>query len=174
MTGDAKPRAPCRWRRSSLAALGIVAALTALPVRAQSSDELARLREEAAQLRQSLERLEARIHALETGQRDGHPAEESSTENAPASSASKAESAPASRPASVDASSLVTMKKNWSQVEAGTPEDRVRALLGEPQRVLRIDGNLVWYYAYPGVGRGSVFFNRDGKVSSTQSPSLGW
>jgi hypothetical protein len=50
----------------------------------------------------------------------------------------------------------------------------VRALLGAPEKVLRIDGALMWYYAYPGIGPGSVFFNASGKVSSRQSPRLGW
>lgn len=161
-------------RRPSLAAFGIALALAAASAWANPPDELARLREEAAQLRQSLDRLEARIQALETQQRDGHPAEKSSAENATAPPASKTESIPAPRTASIDASSLVTMKQNWAQIEAGTPEDKVQALLGKPEKMLRIDGNLVWYYVYPGIGRGSVFFNRDGKVSSTQSPSLGW
>jgi hypothetical protein len=50
----------------------------------------------------------------------------------------------------------------------------VQALLGAPEKVMRIDGALVWYYVYPGIGPGSVFFNASGKVSSRQSPSLGW
>lgn len=171
--GDAKRRrAPGRWRCSP-AALGIVAALISLPVRAQSPHELAGLREEAAQLRQSLERLDARIQVLET-QSDGHPAGKSSADSAKGLPASKTESVPASRTASIDVSSLVTMKQNWAQVEAGTPEDKVQALLGKPEKMLRIDGNLVWYYVYPGIGRGSVFFNRNGTVSSTQAPALGW
>jgi hypothetical protein len=151
----------------SLAAFGIALALAAPSAWSDPPDELTRLREEAAQLRQSLEGLEARIQALEAQRKP-------SAENTATPSTSKTESAAASRVVSIDAASLVAMKQNWSRVEAGTPEVEVRTLLGEPQKVLRIDGNLVWYYAYPGIGRGSVFFNRDGKVSSTQSPSLGW
>ena len=51
---------------------------------------------------------------------------------------------------------------------------KAQALLGKPEKALRIDGSLVWYYIYPGIGRGSVFFNGDGRVSTTQSPGLGW
>ncbi len=53
-------------------------------------------------------------------------------------------------------------------------EDGVQALLGKPEGELRIDGNPVWYYVHPGIGRGSVFFNGDGRVSSAQSPTFGW
>jgi outer membrane protein assembly factor BamE (lipoprotein component of BamABCDE complex) len=71
-------------------------------------------------------------------------------------------------------SPLAQLKHSWSQVEPGTPRERVQALLGAPQKVLHIDGTLVWYYVYPEVGPASVFFNASGKVSSRQSPSLGW
>src|SRR5207342_3134442 len=119
---------------------------------------LSRLREEAAQRRRELEGTEARIRALEN-----------SGEAAGREDASRAGSALATQ-----VSPLVQLKQNWSQVEPGTPQDRVQALLGAPERVLRIDGALVWYYVYPGIGPGSVFFNASGKVSSRQSPSLGW
>jgi hypothetical protein len=132
-----------------LLACGVAAVLTALPAAAGQSDDLSRLREEAAQQRRELEGTEARIRALE---------HESGKAGAPAT----------------QLSALAQLKKNWSQVEPGTPQDRVQALLGEPQKVLRIDGALVWYYAYPGIGPGSVFFNASGKVSSRQSPYLGW
>jgi hypothetical protein len=130
-------------------ACGIAAVMTAFPAAADQSDDLSRLREEAAQQRRELEGTEARIRALER------------------------ESGKAPAPAT-QLSALAQLKKSWSQVEPGTPQDRVRVLLGEPEKVLRIDGALVWYYAYPDIGPGSVFFNASGKVSSRQSPYLGW
>jgi hypothetical protein len=133
-----------------LAALAV--ALGAPRAFADQGDDLTRLREEAAQQRRDLEGTEARIRALE--QETG--------------SAAARDAAP--RPASP----LVQLKKNWSQVEPGTPTERVQALLGPPDRVLRIDGALVWYYAYPGVGPASVFFNARAVVSSRQAPSFGW
>ena len=66
------------------------------------------------------------------------------------------------------------LKKSWSQVEPGTPLERVAALLAPPEKVLHIDGTLVWYYAYPGIGPASVFFNARGVVTSRQSPTFGW
>jgi len=145
--------------RRLLPVLGFAAGLTALQALADQSDDLTRLREEAAQQRRELEGTEARLRALE--QKGGETA---GRENG---------SQPAAAPPT-QVSQLVQLKQNWSQVEPGTPEDRVRALLGAPEKVLRIDGALMWYYAYPGIGPGSVFFNASGKVSSRQSPRLGW
>src|SRR6266581_8051142 len=59
---------------------------------------------------------------------------------------------------------LFPLQRNWSEIQPGTPQERVDALLGKPERVLRINGDLVWYYIYPGLGRGSVFFDGQGKV----------
>lgn len=161
-------RASCargaRRNRALLLACGVAASLTALPAAADQSDDLSRLREEAAKQRQELEGTEAKIRALE--QKNGDP---TGREAGAMSGASRTEPA-----AATQVSSLVQLKKNWSQVEPGTPQDRVQALLGAPEKVLTIDGALVWYYVYPGIGQGSVFFNASGKVSSRQSPSLGW
>jgi uncharacterized coiled-coil protein SlyX len=145
--------------RRLLPVFGLAAGLTALQALADQSDDLTRLREEAAQQRRELEGTEARLRALE--QKGGETA---GRENG---------SQPAAAPPT-QVSQLVQLKQNWSQVEPGTPEDRVRALLGAPEKVLRIDGALMWYYAYPGIGPGSVFFNASGKVSSRQSPRFGW
>jgi hypothetical protein len=130
---------------------GLALLLVAHPAVADQSDELTRLRDEAAQHRRDLEGTEARIRAMEQGSGESTAAL-AATQDSP----------------------LVQLKKNWSQIEPGTPQDRVRALLGPPQKVLHIDGALVWYYVYPGVGPASVFFNTRAVVSSRQSPSFGW
>lgn len=142
-----------------LLALCAVAALSARPAAADQGDDLARLRDAAAQQRRDLEQTEARIRAME--QKSGDPAAQES-----GSAAVRADA--------VQASPLLQLKRNWSQIEKGTPQERVQALLGAPEKVLRIDGAPVWYYAYPGIGPGSVFFNANGKVSSLQAPSFGW
>jgi len=139
--------------RSLAFVCGAAVALTALAAVADQSDDLARLREDAAQQRRQLEETEARIRALDQKGAD----------------AASPDTAPAKQP-----SPLAQLKRSWSQVRPGTPQDRVQALLGAPEKVLRIDGALVWYYVYPELGRGSVFFNASGKVSSLQSPNLGW
>lgn len=128
-----------------LLAFALVASLTALPGRAEPTDELASLRQEAARLRESLDALEARIRALQ-----------GASANAPAES------------------TFAVLQRSWSEIQPGTPQERVDALLGKPERVMRINGDLVWYYVYPGLGRGSVFFSAAGKVTATQAPRLAW
>lgn len=134
-----------RARLALAGALVLLAGLAALPAFADRADDIARLRDEAADLRQRLDRLDAKIQALEAA-------------------------APAVPPA---AASPTSLRESWSQVHSGVPKDRVHALLGEPAQVMRINGDLVWYYVYPGVGAASVFFNAADKVTSVQAPRSG-
>lgn len=143
----------CRYALAALAAACVLATPLA---RADSPEELARLREEAVQIRQSLERLEARIRALE-GQ------------TTPVAPLPKSDAA-TSGEAPDNIVSLVRLKQNWSQIERGMPQDQVKRLLGTPARELHIDGSLAWYYVYPGIGRGSVFFDGSGKATAVQAP----
>ncbi len=172
MAENATLGTPKPWRFGPLAALGVAVALSASPVRADPTEDLARLKQEAAQLRHSLDQLEAKIGALENRQGGrnvapsatgpaSNPGPEGSPANAPGSTA---------KSVATEVTSLAALRQNWSRVQPGTTDDAVQALLGKPERVLRIDGSPVWYYLYPGVGRGSVFFTLDGKVSSTQAP----
>jgi hypothetical protein len=148
---------------SLLLAFGLAIGLSAVRAAADQSEDLTRLREEAAQQRRDLEGTESRIRALEQG-----------SGKATGRETAQPGLALPDGPSPTPVSSLVQLKKSWSQVEPGTPQDRVQALLGPPNRVLNIDGALVWYYAYPGIGPASVFFNANGAVSSRQSPSFGW
>lgn len=66
------------------------------------------------------------------------------------------------------------VKENWRSIKEGMSGDQVRALLGEPGRRFRLNGQAVWYYHYTGSGSGSVMFNGDGRVSSWQHPPFGW
>jgi len=84
---------------------------------------------------------------------------------------SAAPSAPSAR-APVD--SLVALRVNWAQVKKGMTQSEIAALLGAPTTEMRINGKLVWYYYYAGVGGSSVFFNDNGHVSSMQGPTNGW
>jgi len=104
-------------------------------------------------MRQSLEALEARIRMLEA-------------EKAALQSALPADPK--------QPYSYITLQRNWSAVEAGNSKTRVEQLLGRPERELRINGDLVWYFVYPGLGRGSVFFNDADKVSAVQPPRIAW
>jgi hypothetical protein len=154
---------PAPERSARLVAFAIAAAVAALPARADPADELTSLRREAAQKRQSLNDLDARIRALENANPvASSPGDMERTKAAPVESGAPAESA------------FFVLQKNWSEIRPGTSQQRVDALLGKPERVMRINGDLAWYYVYPGLGRGSVFFNEEGRVSSAQAPRHGW
>lgn len=140
-------RARIGLARALLLALGCAA----LPAFADRGDDIARLREEAADLRQRLDQLDAKIQALG----GANPA-----------------AAPPVSPSPV-APSAASLQQSWSQVRSGVPKERVHALLGEPARVMHLNGDLVWYYVYPGVGAASVFFNTQDKVTAVQAPSRG-
>jgi hypothetical protein len=138
----------------------LVTALVALPAIADTADELDSLRQEAARMRQSLDAFDARIRALEAADPSPKPPV-----------ANKATMSPYDKQALPPAFSL---QRDWSEIKPGTSKERVDELLGKPEREMRINGDQVWYYVYPGVGRGSVFFDGQGKVSSTQAPRAGW
>jgi len=140
--------------RNVLVAASLLAAAAA---HAQPADVDA-LKAEAARMRQSMDELDAKIRALEG---------EKSVAPAAAATAPK----PAAQP---PVGAYVSLQQNWSQVKTGIPKERVDALLGAPERVLQINGDDVWYYVYPGLGRGSVFFNTKGIVTASQAPRIGW
>ena len=146
--------------RRILFACAVAAVYAAGPARADPAEELERLRAESARLHLEVDALDARIRAFERGV---------------GNSAGRADSpATAPTPLRPDLSPLAQLRLSWSQVERGLPAESVQGLLGKPDNLLYIDGSRVWYYVYPGVGRGSVFFEAGGKVSSTQPPAAGW
>ena len=137
--------------------VAFMAAACAAGLAAAQQADVDALKAEAARMRQSLDELDARIRAAE-GERSVAPA-----------------AAPAAKPDSKEpAGSYVSVQQSWSQVRTGLPKERVDALLGKPERVMQINGDDVWYYVYPGLGRGSVFFNSKGIVTASQPPRIGW
>ncbi|MBI3530782.1 MAG: outer membrane protein assembly factor BamE [Betaproteobacteria bacterium] len=156
----------------------IVTALMVLPAHADPTDELARLRQEAARMRQSLDVLDARIRALENGNSDARAPSESDRSVVPPPESTLTQPMPntaaVNSPNRQSVSPLFLLQRNWSEIKSGTSKEQVDALLGKPERVMRINGDLVWYYVHPGFGRGTVFFDDEGKVSGAQSPHIGW
>jgi hypothetical protein len=68
-----------------------------------------------------------------------------------------------------------TLKAQWRSVKAGMSDEQIRQLLGAPSREFTLDGRPIWYYTYPGIGNGSVLFNRDGHtVAGSQHPPFGF
>jgi len=67
------------------------------------------------------------------------------------------------------------LKEEWRSIKTGISSEEIRKRLGTPSREFTIDGKPVWYYAYPGIGNGSVMFSRDGHtVVSWQHPPYGF
>ncbi len=51
--------------------------------------------------------------------------------------------------------------------------DEVNGLIGAPTKTFELAGKTVWYYYYPAIGAGSVFFDAHGRASSVQRPAGG-
>jgi hypothetical protein len=69
---------------------------------------------------------------------------------------------------------ILALRESWSRVAKNMTEAEILDVLGQPSKETRIDGKLVWYYYYPGIGGASVFFKSNGHVSSHQPPNVGW
>lgn len=132
--------------RSVLFAVSVAAAL---PAGAQTTDELAALKQEQARLRQSLDDIDRRIRALEGA-------------SAPAGTTTPRIEVPQT--------TYPTLQRAWSEIQPGVMKARVDQILGKPAREMLINSDRVWYYVYPGIGSGSVFFNSQDKVTATQAP----
>lgn len=130
-----------------------VSVAAALPASAQISDELTALKQEQARLRQSLDEIDRRIRALE------------------GTSAPAGMTPPA---VEVRQTTPLTLQHAWSEIKPGVMKTRVDQILGKPAREMLINSDRVWYYVYPGIGNGSVFFNSQDKVTAAQPPRPGW
>ena len=67
-----------------------------------------------------------------------------------------------------------SLQLSWSKIKPAMADSIVAELLGEPTKKFKLDGRDVWYYYYPGTGRGSVFFTDGGRVTSSQPPFGRW
>jgi hypothetical protein len=65
------------------------------------------------------------------------------------------------------------LRANWAQIKPAMAQADVTRLLGAPTKKFTLDGRHGWYYVYPGIGTGSVFFTDEGRVTSRQAP-FGW
>lgn len=76
----------------------------------------------------------------------------------------------ATQPAAADAS-VVVPRAQWRRVQSGLTMDEVSGLIGAPTKTFELAGKTVWYYYYPAIGAGSVFFDAHGHASSVQRPA---
>ncbi len=61
--------------------------------------------------------------------------------------------------------------ENWQAIKSGMKPEQVKALLGSPSQVFKINWENIWYYQ-TNRGNGSVVFNNTGSVSQVQIPPL--
>jgi hypothetical protein len=132
--------------------------LTAPRVHAQDGDA-ASLQKEVEELRREVKSLQEQVKTLKTEPSPVPPPQAQPTP------------APAAKPAT---DSVVALRESWSHVQNGMTQAQIMGLLGPPTKELTIDGKMVWYYYYAGIGGSSVFFYTDGRVSSKQRPTIGW
>ena len=167
----------------------VVAALTCPSIGHAVEPEVASLQRDVLALTTLVQQLQARLSRLE-GQASVAEQVQPNTPHLGASA-----TPPASAPGDVASSALAAvpivtrrldagvgdaapqaqLRINWSKVEQGMSSADVGLLLGEPTRRMALDGRSAWYYSYPALGNGSVFFTAAGRVSSRQSPfAWGW
>lgn len=180
------------WLRSSAlfpAAAVALAAFLLRPAAYAADPEVDALRREVEDLKRTVDELKAKSAApVVPAEQPKYPVQGADTLPAPTKavtdSATAVPAQPALQPPAAVSSAavhvemgdrdLLGLRRAWRQIQPGVPESVVAAKLGPATRQLKINGKRVWYYIYPDLGAGSVFFNDDGRVSSSRSPSLGW
>ena len=134
--------------------------------------ELRTLRNQVEELTVTVRQLQERVDALEKNDTARLIPVTIVPATAPATTTAPDGAAPNAR-ASID-DKVVTLRNSWRRISAGMKQSDVKDALGAPAREMLINGKVVWYYHYAGLGAGSVFFNSDGRSSSSQPPNLGW
>ena len=131
--------------------------------------ELEALQQQLEEQRQMLNELDQRIETLITNGASAGDRPPLGGKAAPDSRGGSKDDA-----GTVSPPSVASLRESWQQVVRGMPAQDVLATLGPATREMLINGRRVWYYIYPGIGRGSVFFNSDSRVTSSQAPVSGW
>jgi hypothetical protein len=158
--------------------LATIALMSALSYAQGGEVDVARLQQEVEQIKQAIRELQARLQTVEASlERAG-----GATAAASSLPASRSEPPPAAappvavipaakaRPPQPANNEVVALRRAWISIRPGAASTEVKELLGDPSQELKLNGKLAWYYAYPGIGAGSIFFNDNGTVSSRKSP----
>lgn len=131
----------------------------AAPASADSADVNA-LRQEIKELRGAVERLDARVQALE--QQRPEPAESQSGASA------------TGNPPSAPAVTTPGLKDRWQSVKRGMTTQEIETLLGRPTRTMKLTPKTIWYYSYTDIGNGSVVFTDDSVIDWQSPPFNTW
>lgn len=123
----------------------------------------------------TLEQLQRRMAALERRVRQLEQAASPSGVGAPNTPSQQGDTT-AQQVYSVDPAlrSLARLKEAWQHMERGMSYAQVRTQLGNPSRLLTIDGKTIWYFSYEGIGSGSVRFSSGQRVVDWQKPPVGF
>ncbi len=169
------PASPQAWTRTTRAMLMLLG-MASLSTAWAAGPDVASLEREVAALKDAVQHLQARVDRLEGRPAFAEPSASGTPPSAPRRASDALVQATAALQPGVDApaaSAQAQLRINWSKIRQGIDADEVSRLLGTPTSRLRLDGRTAWYYSYPAVGNGSVFFTDAGRVSSHQSP-FGW
>lgn len=155
------------------------------PLEAYADDkDLRALRQQVDELTATVRQLHDKIKVLERDQEapwvpaarsspsESIPPEPVAPKQAETAPGAMESAAPAAK-ASVD-DKIVVLRKSWRRISSEMTREHVTEALGPPSKEMLINGKVVWYYVYAGLGAGSVFFKSDGHVSSSQPPNIGW
>jgi DNA-binding transcriptional MerR regulator len=177
-----------------MAFLALTTGVSSTPVQAEESNEAALMRQ-LEEVQQQLHELQLKVQDMESKPGSAQapspaavPASMPSSTPARAPAAPSSGNQPAPAPVKMEASTNPSpaaipdayqwremLKDQWHSIMAGMSYEEIRKLLGTPSRELTLDGKPVWYYAYPGIGNGSVMFGRDGHtVVGWQHPPFGF
>ncbi|MFI5398637.1 MAG: outer membrane protein assembly factor BamE [Candidatus Binatia bacterium] len=138
--------------------LTVLACLALTASASAESDDTGALRREVGELGQAVERLDARVKNLE---------QHCSGESGPSAQETGKIPQPVER---AGAAREVGLKDHWQSVKLGMTMQQIEALVGRPDRIVKLSSKNVWYYSYPDVGNGSVVFAEDGTVIDLQTP----
>lgn len=179
-------RVRAAWMRTTLA-LPLALVLAHLPAGSAAESDIASLNREIAVLKETVQKLQARLDQLEfcpgLAEQPASAVARAGRSTIAATCARSDADAPVV--AAVPAASMAArqlgddpiarsprarLRASWSKIDSGSTTLDVSTLLGEPTSRLKLDGRDVWYYSYPELGKGSVFFTDDGHVSGYHSP----
>jgi len=150
-----------KW--SALAIVFLLLLLEAAFGCATHNESSASQREELADLKRTVERINARLEHLE----EQGPAA-ASVQNSQLAAPPTPTAAAPPRP-----DSPAALRERWRTIGYGMTFDQVAALLGRPQRSIDESPKTVWYYSYPDIGSGSVVFIQESGVTDWQAPPFG-
>jgi len=177
-----------------MAFLALTTGVSSPPVQAEESNEAALMRQ-LEEVQQQLHELQLKVQDMESKlgseqapSQAGVPASMPSATPARATADPSSSNQPAPAPVGMEAGTnplpasvpdayqwREKLKDQWHSIMTGMSYEEIRKLLGTPSRELAVDGKPVWYYAYPGIGNGSVMFSRDGHTAvGWQHPPFGF